>query len=102
MKILVNGIQLLVILALIYPFFIFWEKSNVDEFCEKAKVGTHQQQLQQIADEMHVKLIPPSEKDKRGYWTAYGVTHSPISSYSCQLRGLGNKVAEARIEEASE
>jgi len=99
MKLLVNTIQLLVILGIIYPLFLLWDKNNVEHFCREIKPGMTKLALIYKADHAPVKFIKPIDEDRKGYWNAYVVTYSPFSSYNCEIKGLGSSVGNAWIEE---
>lgn len=99
MKLLVNIIQVLVVMAMVYPLFLFWDKNNVEHFCREVTVGMSKQALIYKTDHAPIKFIKPAGEDRRGYWTASVVTYSPFSDYHCKVKGLGNTVASAWIEE---
>jgi hypothetical protein len=99
MKLLVNIIQVLIIAAIVYPLFLLWDKNNVEHFCHEVKAGITKQALIYKTDHAPIKFTKPTDKDDKGYWSAKVVTYSPFSDYHCKIRGLGDTVASAWIEE---
>ena len=99
MKLLVNVIQVLIIVAIIYPFFLLWDKNNVEHFCEQVEQGSTKKALIYKSEHAPVKFIKPTDDNKNGYWTAYVATYSPFSDYSCVIKGMGSSVGSVWIEE---
>jgi hypothetical protein len=99
MKFLVNLVQVVVVTAMIYPFFLMWDKNNVDHFCDLIEPGITKLELIYKTDHAPVKFIKPSMEDNKGRWSATVETFSPFSDYHCQIRGIGSTVAEAWIVE---
>ena len=98
MKMLVKGIEILVICAIIYPLFYLWDKNNVDQFCRLVEKGTLKQELMLLADDNNVKITAPVDEGVLGEWHASAIPWSPFTSYSCEIDGFGDRASEAWIE----
>ena len=100
MKILVNAIQLLIALAIIYPIFNLWDENNVEQFCRVVKSGMSSDTFFDLADKSWVKIIKPN--DMSGRWKVSIVTYSPYSDYRCEVKGLGKIISKSWIVEDNE
>jgi hypothetical protein len=100
MKRLVNGIQYLVILIIIYPIYYVWQTDKVTDFCELIEGGMTKQQMVQLAEQTNVKLIGPEDISlEGGKWVAKVEPGAFISAEECIIKGAGSKVATARLFE---
>ncbi len=99
MKVLVDAIQMLVVVALIYPMFYLWDKNNVNQFCSELEVGISKQVFLQIADDKIIKIVNADKVGDVGKWNSSIVTWSPFTNYSCEVKGFGGLVSRAWIKE---
>ncbi|PCJ32894.1 MAG: hypothetical protein COA90_01275 [Gammaproteobacteria bacterium] len=95
MKWLVEGIQVLIITVMIYPLFYIWDTSQVEQFCRDVEAGMNKQEFIQLIDDKSVKAT--QLLDMSGHWYSAVVTRSPFSSYHCEIAGVGDVVASARL-----
>jgi len=93
MKHAVNLIQILVVIAIIFPVFHIWEGDKVDQFCKVVEPRMGKVAFINLADERNVKLIGPTDYSVAGgKWQATAVSRSPFSKDSCLIKGVGTKV----------
>lgn len=96
MKILVSLIQFMVIAGLIYPFYAMWNNENLSDFCIELKPDTTKQYLIDLAEQNYIKLYIENADGSK--WHATATTFLSFSNDSCQIRGLGNRVASAKLK----
>jgi hypothetical protein len=100
MKRLVNGIQYLVVLIIIYPIYYVWQTDKVTDFCELIEGGMTKQQMVRLAEQENVKLIGPEDISlEGGKWMATVEPGALISAEGCTIQGTGSKVATVRLFE---
>ena len=99
MKSLVEGIQILLIAAIIYPIFTLWDSGNVKQLCMDVNAGMNKQIFIKMAADASVKFIPPMI-DNSGKWHSSIVTRSPFSNTSCEIKGKGSRVSGAVMRES--
>ncbi|OUR63837.1 hypothetical protein A9Q79_08770 [Methylophaga sp. 42_25_T18] len=100
MKSLVNSIQYLVVLVLIYPIYYVWQTDKVTDFCELIDAGMTKQRMIQLGEQASIKMIGPDDISlEGGKWVATVEPGAFISSDICVIKGAGNKVATARLFE---
>lgn len=98
MKILVNVIQLVIIIAIILPVLYLWETDKVDKFCKKITPGMTQGIFLSLVQEYKVKLVEIVGDDVLGgQWHATVKTHIPLLNYQCQIRGVSKLVVKAGV-----
>ena len=98
MKIIVNLMQITVVAAIIYPMFYIWNTGKIEQFCKLVEPGMTKQALIELADELSVKMLGPTDGDVAGgKWQATIIAYSPYTKYSCEIKGIANSVAVAEI-----
>ena len=96
MKQLVNSIQYLVVLVLIYPIYYVWQTDKVTDFCELIDGGMTKQRMVQLAEQASMNMIGPEDISlEGGKWLATIEPGAFISSEVCIIKGTSNKVATA-------
>lgn len=100
MKQLVNSVQYLVILVLVYPIYYVWETDKVTNFCEQVEGGMSKEQFMLLSEQENVNLNGPEDESLiGGKWRASVAPGMFISSDECVIKGAGNTVATARLYE---
>lgn len=103
MKRLVNSIQYLVILVIIYPIYYVWQTDKVTDFCELIDGGMTKQRMVDLGQQSNVNMIGPKDISlEGGKWQAMIQPGKFISADVCIVKGTGNKVATARLYEPDE
>ena len=100
MKTIVNIIQILVAVAIVFPVFHVWDTNNVAQLCRVVEPTMSKAKLLQLVDEHNVKIIGPRDVSTvGGKWQASIVSRSPFASKSCLVKGTGKLTAAARMVE---
>ena len=100
MKRLVNIVQLMIVLVMFYPVYYMWDTGRVDDICAQIKPGMAKAQFMQLVDDFSVKLIGPQDVSiAGGEWHAAVVARASFSGYACEVKGIGNLVAKAEINQ---
>ena len=96
MKFFVNIMQLLIIAALIYPFFYLWETDKIETLCDELEIGMPAEEIITKADESFLKWQQnqQSEADK---WQLQIISRASFSGFICDIKGKGKKMSSARI-----
>jgi len=101
MKSLVNSIQYLVVLVLIYPIYYVWQTDKVTDFCELIDGGMTKQRMVELGKQASINMIGPKDISlEGGKWRATVQPGKFISAEVCIIKGSGNKVATARLFES--
>lgn len=101
MKRLVNGIQYLVVLVIIYPIYYVWQIDKVTNFCEQIDGGMTKEQMVQLGEEANVKMTGPNDISlEGGKWLAIVEPGAYISGENCLIKGTGSKIATVRLVDA--
>jgi len=96
MKLLVNLVQFIIVIAIVYPILSFWDRDRVEKFCRTVESGMSRQEFLNQADKSWMKIVKPN--DMEGQWKIKVVTYSPYNNIQCVVNGLGNRVGEAWME----
>lgn len=100
MKQLVNSLQYLVVLILIYPIYYVWQTGKVTDFCEQVETGMSKQQLVVLSEQANVYMDGPEDISLvGGKWRAIVKPGKFISADECVIKGTGKTVATARLFE---
>lgn len=100
MKQLVNSLQYLVVLILIYPIYYVWQTGKVTDFCEQVETGMSKQQLVVLSEQANVHMDGPEDISLvGGKWRAIVKPGKFISADECVIKGTGQTVATARLFE---
>lgn len=91
-KFVIELLQFVVILAIFYPVYYFWDTGKVDKFCTTLEPGMTRQQLIDLAEEKSVKLIGPVDAFRGAVWHARIATFSGFSDYYCEIKGVANVI----------
>jgi len=103
MKSLVNSIQYLVVLVLLYPIYYVWQTDKVTDFCELIDGGMTKQRMIELGEQAGINMIGPEDISlEGGKWRATVQPGKFISADVCIIKGTGNKVATAQIFEPDE
>lgn len=98
MKRFVNLVQLMIIVAIIYPIYYVWDTDRVDEFCHQVKPGISQESLIELAESHHLSIVGPQSTDALGgQWVILVPARSSFSGYACEVKGAVETVAFASI-----
>ncbi len=98
MKLLVNLIQILIIAVILYPIYYVWETDHISQFCREIRPGITDETLMSLAEQYHLNLSGlDNEYIDKGPWLAEVRAKSSFSDYRCEISGIGNKVAHAKI-----
>ncbi|WP_438970029.1 hypothetical protein [Methylophaga sp.] len=97
MKHLVRLVQLVIVLAILYPIYYVWDTDRIDNFCESIKPGMKVSALQTLAEESHLNLNAPDDSQRTGQWMTSVESTASISGYACVIRGAVDSVATAQI-----
>lgn len=98
MKLIVNAMQLLIIAALIYPFFYMWETDKIETLCDAFEVGTPAEEITRKADQYFLKWREKSVENPE-VWHLQIISRASFSGFICDIKGLGVKMSSARILE---
>lgn len=102
MKLLVNAVQLLIVIAIIFPILSLWEKDRVDKFCKKIEPGMTQQTYLDLIEQEFVNLEElVGEEVIGGNWHATVTTFLP-TDYRCLTEGHSKLVKTTAIVEEDE
>lgn len=94
-KILVNFIHILLITGMIYPVYIIWNNDQTNNFCTELKLNMTKEKMFNLAKQQNIKLnLEPLDELK---WQASAKISTSLSDYYCQISGLGDRVASAKI-----
>jgi hypothetical protein len=97
MKIFVNFIQIVLIAGMVYPVYAMWNNDQLSSFCVELKSNMTKQNLLDMADQKNIKLNLDLANVDGMKWQATASTPVSFSDYSCQITGLGDKVASAKM-----
>ncbi len=97
MKYLVKLVQMVIVLAILYPVYYVWDTDRIDNFCEWVKSGMSLAELEALADEHDVTLNSPDELQRSGMWITTVESTASFDDYACVIKGSGNRVAKAQI-----
>lgn len=95
MKILVNFIQIMLIAGMVYPVYAVWNNDQINNFCTELKTNMTKQRLFDLADEKNITVSFDNVDALKWFATASVSAH--FSNYSCQIRGMGDRVASATL-----
>jgi len=99
-KQLVNSLQYLVVLVLLYPIYYVWQTSKVSDFCEQIETGMSKQQLVALSEQENVYMDGPEDISLvGGKWRAIVKPGKFISAEECIIKGAGKTVATAHLFE---
>lgn len=100
MKFLANLFQVLIVAAIIYPIFHFWDVDKVEQLCRNTKAGMSKTAFIELARNSGARIQQPTDDSiEGGKWTAIASSHSPFASERCEIRGTGATVATAKMVE---
>jgi hypothetical protein len=100
MKSLVNLIQVLIVVALIFPIFHVWDTDKVTQLCRNTKSGMSKSEFIDLARNSGAKIFGPEDDSMSGgKWHASGRSHSPFAKEYCLVIGTSNTVAKAELVE---
>lgn len=91
----VNLVQLMLVAGMVYPVYAMWNNEQLSDFCVELKSNMTKQQLLKLADQKNIRLNLDNVDDLKWYATAS--TPASFSDYSCQIKGMGNRVASAKM-----
>lgn len=101
MKFIVNLMQLLIIAALIYPFFYLWETDKIETLCDEFAIGMSAEDIIAKADEAFLRWHekPLADTDN---WHLQIVSRASFAGFICDIKGKGKKMSSARIIEGAD
>lgn len=101
MKFIVNIMQLLIIAALIYPFFYMWETDKIETLCDSFEIGIPAEEIIKKADQSFLKWRQqPVENAQK--WHLQIISRASFAGFSCDIKGMGKKMSSARIVKGAE
>lgn len=92
---LVNLLQIMLITGMVYPVYAMWNNEQLSNFCVELKSNMTKQQLLDLAYEKKIRLNLANVDDLK--WHATASTPASFSDYSCLIKGMGNRVASAKM-----
>jgi hypothetical protein len=99
-KQLVNSLQYLVVLIILYPIYYVWQTDKVTDFCEQIENGMSKQQLMVLSEQENVYMTGPDDDSLvGGKWRAIVKPGKFVSAEECVIKGAGKTVATARLFE---
>lgn len=100
MKFLVNLIQVVIVVAIIFPIFHIWDTDKVVQLCRNTHAGMSKRAFIELAHNSGAKITGPNDDDLTGgQWTAIASSHSPLAKEFCEIKGTSNTVATANMIE---
>lgn len=100
MKFLVNVIQLMIIVAIIFPIFHIWDTDKVAQLCKNTHAGMSKSAFIELAHNSGAKITGPIDDELAGgKWTAIASSHSPFAKEFCEIKGTSKTVATAKMIE---
>jgi|GEM_PF-1399133 len=97
MKIFVNLLQIMLIAGMVYPVYAMWNNDQLSNFCVELKSNMTKQNLLDMADQKNIKINLDLDNIDELKWQASASVPASFSSYSCQISGMGNRVASAKM-----
>lgn len=95
MKIFVNFVQIMLIAGMVYPVYAMWNNDQLSNFCVELQPNMTMQNLLDLAEQKNIKIYLANVDDMK--WQATASSPTSFSEYSCQIKGMGNKVASAKM-----
>lgn len=98
MKILVKLLQLTMVLLMLYPLYYVWETDKINSACQQMQPGMSYNDIVIKLDRFGLGFSRINGDYAQGEkWL--GLVESKVSFYGyvCEIRGIGNQVAGARI-----
>ncbi|HEC74728.1 MAG TPA: hypothetical protein ENI26_10220 [Methylophaga aminisulfidivorans] len=102
MNLVVNIVQIMIVVAIIYPGYYLWDMSRVEHLCQSIEINTHVDALKALVNEANLDVDineVDSELTSNGKWQANLAARSSLSGYQCHIEGYAGKVASAVIIE---
>ena len=96
MKRLVNLVQLLIVVALLYPVYYVWDTSRIEHFCHLIEPGMSVKELMILAENEGISLNM-SPDGETGQWMTSIDSRASIEGFACVIIGAVDKVANAKI-----
>ena len=96
MKFFVNIMQLLIITALIYPFFYLWETDKIETLCDGLEIGMPAEEIISQADQFFLKW-QQNQQPEVDKWQLQIISRASFAGFICDIQGKGKKMASARI-----
>ena len=96
MKFFVNIMQLLIIAALIYPFFYLWETDKIETLCDELEVGMSAEEIISKADQFFLKW-QKNQQPEAGKWQLQLISRASFAGFICDIKGKGKKMSSARV-----
>jgi len=97
MKIFVNLVQIMLIAGMVYPIYAMWNNDQLSTFCAELKSNMTKQNLLDMADQKNIKINLDLDNIDELKWQARASALASFSNYSCQINGMGNRVASAKM-----
>jgi hypothetical protein len=95
MKIFVNFIQILLITGMVYPVYAMWNNDQINNYCADLKSMTTKQKMLDLAEQKNIKV--KFERIDELLWRATATRSTSFSDYSCQINGMGERLASAKM-----
>lgn len=95
MKMFVNFIQIMLVAGMVYPVYAMWSNEQVNSFCVELKSNMTKKNLLDLANQKNIKINLDNINDVQ--WQVRASAPISFSDYSCQIRGMGDRVATARM-----
>lgn len=97
MKIFVNLVQFILIAGMVYPIYAMWSNDRLSAFCIGLKPNMTKQYLLDLAIDNNIKLNLNLANVDDLKWHITASIPVSFSDYSCQIKGLGDRVASAKM-----
>ncbi|MFT7414204.1 MAG: hypothetical protein ACI9FO_000863 [Methylophagaceae bacterium] len=97
MKMFVNLVQIMLIAGMVYPVYAVWNNDQLSNFCVELKSNMTKKNLLNLAEQKNIKLNLDLDNIDELRWQAWASVPVSFSNYACQINGLGNRVASAKM-----
>lgn len=95
MKMFVNLIQVLLITGMVYPVYAMWNNDQINNYCVELKSTMTKQKMLDLAEQKNIRLN--FERIDELKWRASASGSASFSDYSCQINGMGDRLASAKM-----
>jgi hypothetical protein len=91
----VNLVQIILVAGMVYPVYAMWNNDQLNNFCVELKSNMTKQHVLDLAYDKNIKLNLANIDDLE--WHATASTPARFSDYTCQIKGLADRVAFAKM-----
>jgi len=91
----VNLIQIMLVAGMVYPVYAMWNNDQLSKLCVEIKPNMTKQHFLDMVDNRSIKINLDNIDELK--WQAKISVPASLSDYSCQVRGVGERVASATM-----